>query len=334
MGLIRVAGSDKFAYLIVDEADLMPEAAESILRLRSSSRRISSILQELYEEAGWKSSDTQKACQSLLGLQQVLDEVGNLFTDTRCVLSKVLPAHASLSYIQSIKTVMSCLQPLMTNIPSGSEVSADKIQAVKGFYQSLNNVLNDKNQANCIAWSPVNRQGSIAIDEPFAGLAFSKFVRGVSSNQPPLSVMLTSGTLGLSGKSGLARYTPIRSALGLKESDVKIWGHYAPKQYGDIRFILAGEVASPFASQKSELDDARHNDDWLDYTARMLLAAVASGATLCLCPSFNEVNALQDRLADQSAIFFSKMLLKMLCKLPLKWPCTLLFIIKAPGWIT
>ena len=299
----REAGSDKFAYLIVDEADRMPEAAESILRLRSSPRRISSILQELYEEAGWKSSVTQKACQSLLGLQQVLDEVGNLFTDTRCVLSKALPAHASLSYIQSIKTVMSCLQPLMTNIPSGSEVSADKIQAVKGFYQSLNNVLNDKNQANCIAWSPVNRQGSIAIDEPFAGLAFSKFVRGVGSNQPPLSVMLTSGTLGLSGKSGLARYTPIRSALGLKESDVKIWGHYAPKQYGDIRFVLAGEVASPFASQMSELDDARHNDDWLDYTARMLLAAVASGATLCLCPSFNEVKALQDRLADQSALF-------------------------------
>ncbi|WP_163370011.1 helicase C-terminal domain-containing protein [Endozoicomonas acroporae] len=314
-----------FAYLITDEADRMPEAAESILRLRSSPRRISSILQELYEEAGWKSSDTKKACQSLLGLQQVLDETGNLFTDTRCVLSKELPAHASLNYIQSIKEVMSCLQPLLgktgANMPSGSEASADKINAVKGFYQSLNNVLNDKKQANCIAWSPVNRQGSIAIDEPFAGLTFSKFVRGISSSgalgkhgdhQPPLSVMLTSGTLGLSGKSGLARYTPIRSALGLKESDVKIWGHYAPKQYGDIRFILAGEVARPFASDsasdslsdKSEIDDARYNEAWLDYTARMLLAAVASGATLCLCPSFNEVKELQDRLADQSALAF------------------------------
>ncbi len=133
------------------------------------------------------------------------------------MLSKELPAHASLNYIQSIKEVMSCLQPLLgktgANMPSGSEASADKINAVKGFYQSLNNVLNDKNQANCIAWSPVNRQGSIAIDEPFAGLAFSKFVRGVSSNQPPLSVMLTSGTLGLSGKSGLARYTPIPSVM-------------------------------------------------------------------------------------------------------------------------
>jgi len=310
-----------FAYLIADEADRMPEAAESILRLRSSPRRISSILQELYEEAGWKSSDTKKACQSLLGLQRVLDETGNLFTDTRCVLSKELPAHASLNYIQSIKEVMSCLQPLLgktgPNMPSGSEASADKISAVKGFYQSLNNVLNDKKQANCIAWSPVNRQGSIAIDEPFAGLAFSKFVRGFAcsvasgkqgDHQPPLSVMLTSGTLGLSGKSGLARYTPIRSALGLKESDVKIWGHYAPKQYGDIRFILAGEVARPFASdsaaEKRELDDARYNEAWLDYTARMLLAAVASGATLCLCPSFNEVKELQDRLANQSALAF------------------------------
>ncbi len=56
----REAGSVPFSYLIADEADRMPEAAESILRLRSSPRRISSILQELYEEAGWKSSDTKR----------------------------------------------------------------------------------------------------------------------------------------------------------------------------------------------------------------------------------------------------------------------------------
>ncbi len=261
-------------------------------------------MQEIYEEAGWKGSDTKKACQSLQGLQRVLDESGSLFTDTNCILSKELPGHASLNYINSIKEVMNYLKPMVNNMPTGSEASADKIGAVKGFYQSLNNVLNDKKQANCIAWSPVNRQGSIAIDEPFAGLGFSKFVRGVSDDQPPVSVMLTSGTLGLSGKSGLARYTPMRSALGLKESDVKIWGHYAPKQYGEIRFILAGDVARPFASEKSEIDDARFNEAWLDYTASMLLAAVSAGATLCLCPSFGEVKELQDRLADQTTIGF------------------------------
>ena len=102
---------------------------------------------------------------------------------------KSCPAHASLDYIKSIKTVINHLKPMMTNIPSSSEASADKISAVKGFYQSLNNVLNDQKQANCIAWSPVNRQGTIAIDEPFAGLGFSKFVRGISDHQPPLSVM-------------------------------------------------------------------------------------------------------------------------------------------------
>ncbi|MGI2030018.1 helicase C-terminal domain-containing protein [Endozoicomonas acroporae] len=293
-----------FDYLIADEADRMPEAAESILRLRSSPRRISSILQELYEEAGWKGTDTKKACQSLLGLQRVLDESGSLFADSNCILSRELPGHASLSYIKAIKEVMNYLKPMMANIPSSSEASADKVSAVKGFYQSLNNVLHDKKQANCIAWSPVNRQGTIAIDEPFAGLAFSKFVRGVSDNQPPLSVMLTSGTLGLSGKSGLARYTPMRSALGLKESDVKIWGHYAPKHYGEIRFILAGEVARPFNSEKSEVEGGQYNDAWLDYTSRMLTAAVDSGKTLCLCPSFNEVEELQHRLPERQDIGF------------------------------
>ena len=320
----REAGSDKFAYLIADEADRMPEAAESILRLRSSPRRISSILQEMLEEAGWKSTDTKKACQSLLGLQRVLDETGNLFADTPCILSKELPSHASLSYIRAIKEVMNNLKPLIgktgTNMPSGNEASADKINAVKGFYQSLNNVLNDKKQANCIAWSPVNRQGAIAIDEPFAGLAFSRFVRGFSlagdHNQPPLSVMLTSGTLGLSGKSGLARYTPIRSALGLKESDVKIWGHYAPRHYGEIRFVLAGEVARPFVGERAnksvagmvevsgEVEGAQYNEAWLDYTTRMLTAAVDSGETLCLCPSFNEVEELQHRLPERQDIGF------------------------------
>ncbi|WP_257266792.1 helicase C-terminal domain-containing protein [Endozoicomonas sp. ONNA2] len=323
-GLLRAAGSVKFTYLIADEADRMPEAAESIVQLRSSPRRISSILQEMYEQAGWKGIDTKKACQSLLGLQRVLDETGNLFADTRCILSKELPAHASLRYISAIKDVMNNLKPLIgktgANIPTGSEASADKINAVKGFYQSLNNVLNDKKQANCIAWSPVNRQGSIAIDEPFAGLAFSRFVRGFSltgdHNQPPLSVMLTSGTLGLSGKSGLARYTPMRSALGLKESDVKIWGHYAPKHYGEIRFVLAGEVARPFAGERAnkraagmveasvEVEGAQYNEAWLDYTTRMLTTAVDSGETLCLCPSFNEVEELQHRLPERQDIGF------------------------------
>ena len=297
----RVAG---FAYLIADEADRMPEAAESILRLRSSPRRISSILQELYEEAGWKRADTKRASQSLLELQQVLDETGNLFADSSCILSRELPAHASLDYIKSIKTVINHLKPMMANIPSSSEASADKISAVKGFYQSLNNVMNDQKQANCIAWSPVNRQGSIAIDEPFAGLGFSKFVRGISDHQPPLSVMLTSGTLGLSGKSGLSRYTPIRSALGLKESDIKLWGHYAPRQYGDVRFVLAADVAKPFSSEKGDIEGAKYNEAWLDYAASMLSAAVDSGPTLCLCPSFNEVDELQDRFMDRSDIGF------------------------------
>ena len=301
---IGVFNSEKpFSLLIADEADRIPEAAESIMRLRTSPKRVAAIIEEMQDLTGWKKTVTKRVSESLQRLQNILDESGTHFKTRSCILSRELPSRESLRYTAAVKEVSTLLRPLIKDLTTSdtkTELSTEKITTVRAFDKSLESLMRDKQQSNCIAWSPVNRIGTIAVDDPFAGLKFSRLVRG-SEDKGPISVMLTSGTLGQSDKNGLSRYTPIRANLGLKESDVKIWGHYAPRTYGRISFIIADrQIPKPF--RNSDAEQGSYEEAWLRYVADMLSASVDRGATLCLCPSFREVEEIRHLLDKRTDI--------------------------------
>ncbi len=298
-------GEKPFHYLIADEADRLPDAAESLTRLRSSPQRIASLCRELKDACGWPAQQINTACSALKEMQTVVDDAGGLYRDQPCLLSRNLPASLGASYTTAVKRSLAALKPLVDSIQPTIEASFTKLNTLKGFYQSLNSILTDEHQPSCLAWSPVNRIGSVAIDNPFAALAFSRWVRGIGETQPPVSVLLTSGTLGISAQQGPARFAPLRAMLGINEADLNqaACQRYAPRHYGDIRFVLAGEVARPFhGDADNEEEQATYNPQWLAFAARMLTAAMAEGSTLCLCPSFAEVAELQAIFAEKTTV--------------------------------
>ncbi len=283
-----------FSYLIADEADRLPDAAESLYRLRTTPQRIAALCGELKESCGLPAQQVNRACLALREMQTIMDETGRLYRDQSCLLSRDLPASLGSRYTTAVKRSLAALKPLVESIQPSIEASFNKMNTLKGFYQSLNSILTDEYQPSCLAWSPVNRIASVAIDNPFAGLAFSRWTRGISDQQPPVSVMLTSGTLGISTQQGIARFAPLRSALGIREVDISSYGRCAPSHYGDIRFVLAGDVPNPFMdNRENDNEQADYNQQWLAFTANMLEACLKEGATLCLCPSFAEVAELQ-----------------------------------------
>ncbi|GAA4648603.1 hypothetical protein GCM10023116_08720 [Kistimonas scapharcae] len=303
---VSIFGSDAsmpFTHVVADEADRIADAAESIFRLRSSPTRIARIITEIGNTQNWKKADIKAACQALTELQVVLDELGLLYHEKTCVLTKELPLNAGARFHAVAEMARVRLKPLAKSISADNEVQYEKLTAIIGLYKSIKKTLGDKSRASCIAWSPVHRKGSIATDNPFAALNFSTYLRGIGDYQPPVSVLLTSGTLAVSGKHGRERFTPIRSTLGIKDPDVKFVGQFAPGDYGRIAFVLAGAVAKPFYACRDG-EDAPYNPDWLGYTARMLAACTDQGATLCLCPSFLEVEELRSLLEHRHDIGF------------------------------
>lgn len=286
-----------FDYIIADEADQLSAMAESISEHRSQPAHQSNNLRELDKKIKWQS---QRICtlalRELDSLQRFFDGVGERYPNKAYLMFAEMPVDLQEDFLARAKKLENTLQPLLDRAQAVGTCLVCTME-LQDFIANLNG-LSSLTSQRCISWSKVTRKGSMASGDPLAGVSIGRWVKGISDRQPPVRMLLTSGTLSISQRLGLERYHGLRAQLGISIDKIGLHDRHAPTQFGYLSFVFPDpELHAPFKTDydfSSNNEHSSYHQSWLQYVAIMLETCVSSGPTLCLCPSFREVTKLSE----------------------------------------
>ena len=291
------SASQPFDYVIADEADQLSAMAESISEHRSQPAHQANNLGELDKKIKWRSQRAYSlALRELDSLQVFFDEVGVRYPNKAYLMFAEMPVDLQEDFLARAKDLESILQPLLEQAQTEGTCPISTTQ-LQDFIANLNGLSSPTSQ-RCISWSKVTRKGSMASGDPLAGASIGRWVRGISERQPPVRMLLTSGTLSISQRLGLDRYHGLRVQLGISLDKIGLHDRHAPTRFGYLSFVLPDpEQHAPFKADydfSSNDEQSSYHQSWLQYVAIMLATCISSGPTLCLCPSFREVAELSE----------------------------------------
>lgn len=286
--------------LVLDEADQLHSAADSIFRSTVSIRRTVEFLEDAPGKLGRKAIDA---------VNRFFDGCMELrFADknsTALPLSAISPAKRE-ALVSLAATVHKTLQALVAK-----ETDATKSVELRRLAKAYQRFAKSKNGdffMSALSFSSSRRFPSINMIPASVGVMLRKLWRKHEDSPGPGAILFTSATLAVPGnaRSPAERFKSSAHKLGIPmESntfevvDVDVWGQFEPKHFGKVRYILADPILPKPVSKMVDVEGTQFNSRSIAYTASMVRAAHASGKrTLVLVGSYAEAAILGEALIE------------------------------------
>lgn len=310
----------KTAVLICDEADRLPDAAESVLSADVSLHRLSGLANEVAE-----SYNLPALHECVANLETAVMQV-----DPGSAKLAVLPVNVVQRVNGALKVLRPHVEQFATMLLSPqTELGEHSKALLADFCDSFNDLASvEKAQRGdgnlgIISWSPVRHYPSLRVGRPDPAriitrlLATREWDEGdndevVKPRSYLKAAMFTSATLATMGRSlpvafddfaqkiGVIRHCKYGMKQPIHNVTADLYRIFdAPDGFGHMSFVLP-EPMAPLPSI-GEVDDQEYspkaNPEWLDYTAAMIRkAASIGGRTLVLTLSHADTGELAERL--------------------------------------
>lgn len=307
--------------VVCDEADKLPAVAESLSSGELSLARACHVV-DAYG-ASINQPQLMDAFQSLYDYAaQLSDQSMQVSTDRDALTQRLIAAR---------RTVESIKSKLVRKIEAGHEanlVELEFLDLCEGL-SSFISVINDKGCTAFVSFSPVLRKPSLCIGRVNPGTVLSRLWNPFDWNvhqdkDAPSSTikrsylraaLFTSATITTPGRSAVEQFDDFALSIGairhknVHNTTTDLYAVFEPAKFGKMAFVLA-DPSAPLPSLKAveaEAQDYTSNPDWLDYCAKMIRSAGASGErVLVLTLSYVDTTSLGTRLADMDTIICHK----------------------------
>lgn len=310
--------------VVVDEADALPRAAESMISdkvsLNQASRTVAAVERRLGDDRfGKLLSDIRS---KVADLHQFANHQGALLLDggqtTALQISLKRAAAAWTPWLAS-----DSMPDAFAKGMSG-ELWMDFIMTGRAFQRCLNAMIQSDGVA-VLSWSPIKEFPSLHVGHMDPGHQLRKLWTPVDDVSTGLrraahtSICFTSATLATPGKPlpgaldgflhevGVIRYPKSGDDVAVHFVTEDLMDVIEPFRFGRLEFVVADpRVPDPFI--KSDDDSGGQRDEnWLAYAAKMIDAAgQAGGRTLVLAASYEDLAALKRVLPSASADLFGR----------------------------
>jgi ATP-dependent DNA helicase DinG len=306
------------AALVCDEADRLPDAAESVTGAGLSLHRLSTACSALGDAKAQVAAE--KLQEFVRGMK--VPAIAALAIENQSELTAHL--RATLQILRPVGA--QCASSMLSsNTHSSDDVRVKQAAFLDALQQieSAAAAIEDRESTAIISWSPVREYPSLRIGRPNPGRILSRLwnLRRDSEDKslPPSrgyldAVLLTSATLETPGRTLPKAFDEFASSVGVVRhatSDgssvhnvtVDLFACFEPSKFGQMKFVLASPGA-PLPSFRNETDETWDtNSEWLDYAAAMVRAAHASGGrTLVLTLSWRDTMEIARRLTGLDSL--------------------------------
>lgn len=316
----------RIAALVCDEADRLPDAAESVLSTGIALHSLTS------------------ACDAV-GLPTARDAAAALYayaTAFKVPAKEAMAITQREAFAHQIETALKVMRPaaaqgsrfLASSMDMVDEIRSEKRRNMAVFVDAVNELaaiaeaIGRPDNSAIVTWSPVRQYPSLCVGKPNSARILSRLwaPRDWEDNPaaPPRSyldaVLFTSATLEVPGQDLPRAFDDLASAVGVIRHPHKtqkdkngnepgqpihnvcldLYGRFEPDRFGSMEVVLADpRVVAPTLSDCDDNGKYVTNPDWLDYAATMIRqAAQRGGRTLVLALSWQDTAALAKRLAD------------------------------------
>lgn len=331
--------------VVVDEAHKLPAIAESILSESLSVVRCSQAALQMSKLLD--TTDHQPWRELHEGLEQLQDFLANhRSSQEEVTLARYVDGLPSrLNALAKIASNASMVASSYLSIGFRSDdLDDDDLDHIRGALDDCQDLVRMSNAFDSmqsgtpiVYWSPIRQYPNLSVGSADAGQVMGRLWTPLKEDEsdgdfldlalepirPPRprlnSVLLTSATLAVPGKSlpaafdrisrqlGVVRHLSKRTGRPVHNVNPSLMAQHEPDYFGAMSFVLADPRCPPPA--KKVLDRHRDvvvisNPEWLDYTAAMVAGAhrISGGdRVLVLTNSWNDTGALASRLRDLSA---------------------------------
>lgn len=296
----RLHDMTKVDVLVVDEADQLRGAMESLLRFNVSLFRVGRV----FDRLGFQHS--RKALDELTRL------VSDAYTGEEATPVILLPAATRKQITEQVEFLRSTVNAEFTaaekaygRMPALERTELlELLQILQRFVRYSEVGSKPGFFVTALSYSPAKHLPSLSVAPIYPGRLISELWKNDDSKLA--SVLLTAATLGDPGaQGGTDRYfRQVAFELGVNaDSDeqyreLPLWGVYQPDRFGQMRFILPDPAAAtPTRKEADEDGCAVLVPEWVAYAVRLVQEAASAGSrTLVLVRSFKEAALLAEAL--------------------------------------
>lgn len=303
----------RFDVGVIDEADRLPSAADSVFSARISVPMVERIVESLEP---YDVPDTVKAVSDwrkwmdsqFTSLSENAPSVFRregaggfaVLADPRIAKSRVQARDLAANMALELRKGAGVA--LRQKLPSSDyhEIVGISDQLME-FVKACDN-LGDKLKSPVMQWSPVRTYGAFSVVPLWPGRLIANVWRAKEPYQPWLrSVIMTSATLDAPGERPQSQFYGFRDQIGI----VPEWHHYndtgstslSPDKFGKMRFMLADRnVPKPGGGEDEEEES---NPEWIAYSAQGIVAAKERGGrSLVLLPSYRDTASIATKARE------------------------------------
>lgn len=310
--IYRQVSSD-FAAIVIDEADRLISAINNLSRHEVSIAR----LQRTFTSLG-----LETASQVVTGLMDSLYAVSKAYGTESNALIAYPESHRNEIRNQASRVHEAINTALAMNDGLDDKVRVDLSRTAILFKKFVDSEDGDY-WTSAVSFSPVAALPSLAVAPMYPGRVLQRLWSEASQDNP-VSVLLTSATLGVQTRSNDIRKTfnGIAMDLGIAFETARqiplydLWGQYEPDNFGGMRFVLPDpSMNGPVLGVDEDMNWTRLDYVWLEYAQKMIESAYQTGKnekrTLVLSRSYNDGEILFAMLNKSGVIPPEKLIVQM-----------------------
>lgn len=298
-------GGDVFENLVFDEADTLPASAEQLSNRRTQPLEVARELERLI---GLGSSNLDKhliaSVREIRRINGEMSQLGFQATTSEVVLDR--PSKSQDRVAQLVQQLQQeCLRidgVLQRSTLHRSPKHFGRVSDVRNLLNWVATFSHNEKKAqyglHALSWSPIRKIPSLMYQQANPGFFVSNLWRNMG-----LRVCMTSATLGTASSDRIAEpFIGLKANLAIGRDTVFCEKQFAPRSFGDVRFVLAdSHVPKPVLTESGD-EVVAINPAWLSYAISMIREAMTAGLTLVLANSYSEAEMIGSRLAGNQSV--------------------------------
>ncbi len=326
-GRILDSAEKQLAYVVIDEADRLPGAAESIATTALPLHGITDLFKRIAFENGMPEMG-----QAIGRLYDEIYNYGKRCSKSACPATELGSLSTMIDKVsEHVKKALATIKPALSIGDGGDMFITPQSRLLMDFANSANEFLrfgdlmrtSSGEETAVVSFSPVRNYPSLAIGQANPARLLKRLFQGNDDPNYPTrdgleGVLFTSATLASSGWALPRAFDSFSSEIGVVRHAIQgsndpvhnvilsAYSQFAPSEFGSLDFVLA-DPAAPLPALRITDDHAITSATWLEYCAGMIRFAHSKGGkVLVLTISHKDSIALDALLHDLNPIVARK----------------------------
>lgn len=326
-GRILDSKEKQLAYIVIDEADRLPSAAESIATTALPLHGIADQFKRMASE-----HDMPELNRSMGLLYDEIVRYGKTCSKSAYPAAELGTLSPMVDRVaEEVKKALGAIKPQLSIGDGGDLFQTSTTRLMFDFANSANEFLrfadlmraSGGDETAVVTFSPVRNYPSLAIGQANPARLLKRLFQGNDDPNYPErdgldGILFTSATLSSSGWALPKAFDAFSNELGIIRHAIKgnshpvhnvilsAYGQFSPSKFGELDFVLPDPAAELPALRVNE-DDAITSPIWLQYCADMIRFAHSQGGkVLVLTISHKDTIALDALLHDLNPIVTRK----------------------------